>query len=190
MHKKITGREFGKFARESLLRKFEGTWGNYEQLAGISFFKFSNGNKFLTLYSSLNNDRWFYGVSEQYWKNWDGKTYMVLLLGDASKCDYVILNPKESQDLLRSIQPAKDKQKKINIRIPSLGNEYIQEWNSFPLAERVISLGTVETESGSLKLKRSKHKANLDIDKLLKTFQNLSESERKAIIEELQKELT
>jgi hypothetical protein len=29
MPKKITGREFGKFAREQLLRKFEGTWGNY-----------------------------------------------------------------------------------------------------------------------------------------------------------------
>ena len=38
MQKKITGREFGKFAREQLLRKFEGTWGNYEQLAGMSLF--------------------------------------------------------------------------------------------------------------------------------------------------------
>ena len=172
------------------MRKFEKTWGNYEQLAGISFFKFSNGNKFLTLYSSLNNDRWFYGVSEQYWQNWDGKTYMVLLLGDGRKCDYVILNPKESQDLLKRIQPAKDNQKKINIRIPSLGNEYIQEWQSFPLKERVIRLGTIETESGCLKLKINKHKANLEVDRILKTFQSLSESERKAIIEELQKELT
>lgn len=189
MPKKITGREFGKFAREQLLRKFEGTWGNYKQLAGISLFKFSNGNKFLTLYSSLNNDRWFYGVSGKYWENWDEKTYMVLLLGDGSKCDYVILNPKESQALLRRIQPAKDKQKKINIRIPSLGNDYIQEWQDFPLTQRVISLGTIETESGSLKLKINKHKANLDFDKLMKTFQSLSESKRKAIIEELQKEL-
>mgnify|MGYP001290610212 CR=1 FL=1 len=190
MDKKITGREFGKFAREQLLRKFEGTWGNHEQLAGISLFKFSNGNKFLTLYSSLNNDRWFYGVSEDYWRNWDGKTYMVLLLGDERKCDYVILNPEESQDLLRRIQPVKDHQKKINIRIPSAGKEYIQEWQSFPLRARVISLGTIETESGSLKLIISKHKANLDVDKILKTFQSLPESERKAILEELQKGLT
>lgn len=187
MHKKITGREFGKFAREHLLRKFERTWGNYKQMAGISLFKFSNGNKFVTLYSSLNNDRWFYGLSEQYWKNWDEKTYMVLLLGDGSKCDYVILNPKESQDLLERIQPAKDKQKKINIRMPSIGSSYIQEWNSFPLTKRVISLGTIETESGSLKLKINKHKANLDVDKFLQIFQSLSESERKAIIEELRK---
>ena len=190
MDKKITGREFGKFAREQLLRKFEGIWGSYKQLAGISLFKFSNGNKFLTLYSSLNYDRWFYGVSEQYWGNWDEETYMVLLLGDGSKCDYVILNPKESQELLRRIQPAKDKQKKINIKIPSLGNEYIQEWRNFPLAQRVISLGTIETESGSLKLKITKYKTNLDSDKLLKAFQSLTETERKAIIEELQKELT
>ncbi len=190
MHKKITGREFGKFAREQLLRKFEGTWGNYEQLAGISLFRFPNGNKFLTLYSSLNADRWFYGVSEQYWRNWDEKTYMVLLLGDERKCDYVILNPKESQDLLKKIQPAKDKQKKINIRIPSLGNDYIQEWESFPLTARIISLGTIETESGSLKLKINRHKANLDIDKILKTFQSLPESERKALIEELQNKIT
>ncbi len=190
MQKKITGREFGKFAREQLLRKFEGTWGNYEQLAGISLFKFSNGNKFLTLYSSLNNDRWFYGVSEQYWQNWDEKTYMVLLLGDGKKCDYAILNPKESQDLLRRIQPAKDGQKKINIRIPSLGKEYIQEWQSFPLTARLISLGTIETESGCLKLQTSKHRSKFDFDKILQIFQSLPESERKAIIEELQKEST
>ncbi|MDD4073441.1 MAG: hypothetical protein PHY78_13880 [Desulfobacterales bacterium] len=190
MAKKTTGREFGKFAREQLLRKFESTWGNYKQLAGISLFKFSNGIKCLTLYSSLNNDRWFYGVSGKYWENWDEKTYMVLLLGNGSKCYYVILNPKESQDLLRRIQPAKDKQKKINIRIPSLGNDYIQEWQDFPLTQRVISLGTIETESGSLKLKINKHKSNLDFDKLMKTFQNLPESKRKAIIEELQKEIS
>ncbi len=189
MYEKITGREFGKFAREQLLRKFEGTWGNYEQLAGISLFKFSNGNKFLTLYSSLNNDRWFYGVSEQYWRNWDEKTYMVLLLGDERKCDYAILNPKESQELLRKIQPANDNQKKINIRIPSSGSEYIQEWQSFPIKTRVISLGIVETESGSLKLKINKQKAKFDVDKILQIFQSLPESERKAIVEELRKEL-
>jgi hypothetical protein len=154
-------------------------------LAGISLFEFSDGNKFLTLYSSLNNDRWFYGISGKYWENWDEKTYMVLLLGDGSKCDYVILNPKESQALLKRIQPAKDKQKKINIRIPSLGKDYIQEWPDFPLAQRVISLGTIETESGILKLKTNKHKA--DIDKLMKTFQSLSESQQKAMIEEIKK---
>jgi len=98
MADKLTGRDFGKFAREQLLRKFEGIWGKYQQLIGYSLFKFSNGNKFLTLYSSLNHDRWFYGLSEQYWKNWDEKTYLVLLLGDGEKCGYVILNPKESQD--------------------------------------------------------------------------------------------
>lgn len=190
MEKRINGREFGKFAREQLLRKFEGTWGKYQQLTGISLFKFSNGNKFLTLYSSLNNDRWFYGVSEDYWRNWDGKTYMVLLLGDERKCDYVILNPEESQELLRRIQPAKDGQKKINIRIPSVGKEYIQEWQSFRLTARVVSLGTIETESGSLKLKISKHEANLDVDKILKTFQSLPESERRTIIEELIKQST
>lgn len=188
MADKITGRDFGKFAREQLLRVFEGPWGKYTQLAGISLFKFSNGNKFLTLYSSLNYDRWFYGVLEQYWKQWDEKTYMVLLRGDGSKCDYVILDPREAQDLLRRIQPAKSKQKKVNIRIPSLGDEYIQEWKGFPLAQRVISLGTIETESGSLKLKMSKRKVNLD--RVLKTFQSLPEEERKAIIEELEKQLT
>jgi len=109
----ITGRQFGKFAREQLLRQFEGIWGDYEQLHGISLFKFSNGNKFLTLYSSLNDDKWFYGVSDHYWKNWDEKTYMVLLLGDARECNYVIFDPEESQDLLNRIQPAQGKQKKI-----------------------------------------------------------------------------
>ena len=187
MPKKIPGREFGKFAREQLLRKFEGTWGNYKQLAGISLFEFSDGNKFLTLYASLIDNKWFYGVSEQYWENWDEKTYMVFLLGDGSRCDYVILNPKESQNLLRRIQPARTKQKKINIRIPSLGKDYIQEWPDFPLAQRVISLGTIETESGILKLKMNKHKTDLDTDKLMKTFQSLSVSEQKAMIEELKK---
>jgi len=99
------------------------------------------------------------------------------------------LNPEEAQDLLRRIQPAKDNQKKINIRIPSIGKEYIQEWQSFPLTARIISLGSIETEAGSLRLKINKHKANLDIDKLLKTFQSLPESERNALIEELKKKL-
>ena len=112
---------------------------------------------------------------------------MVLLRGDGDNCDYVILDPEESQDLLGRIQPAKDKQIKINIRIPSLGEEYIQEWRNFPLTQRVISLGKIETESGSLKLKRGKRKVSFDM--LLQTFRRLPENERKAIIEELEKGL-
>lgn len=189
MNEKITGREFGEFAREQLLREFKENWGDFEQLAGISLFRFPNGNKLLTLYSSLNNDKWFYGVSEQHWRNWDEKTYMVLLLGDEEKCDYVILNPKESQDLLRKIQPAHDNQKKINIRIPSSGSEYITEWPSFRFKNRVKSLGIIETKSGSLELKINKQKLKSNVNEILQIFQNLSESEKKAIFEKLQKKL-
>lgn len=188
MPQKVSGREFGKFAREKLLHNLEQEWGNYEQLAGVSFFKFNNGTKALTLYSSLNDNVWFYGVSKQYWENWDDNTHMFFLLGDGSRCDYLHLNPKESIKLLEKINPAGDKQKKINIRMPTIGKIYFSEWSSFPIAQRIINLGTIEIKNGKLK-SIVKRKKSDPTDEFKRAWKSLTEQKRKELLKEIEKGL-
>lgn len=61
---KLSGRDYGFLARQHFLRMIKQVWGEYESL-NLFLYKFSNGKKALTLFSSLNsNNIWWYGVSE------------------------------------------------------------------------------------------------------------------------------
>ena len=83
----LTKQQYGKLVRQKFFDAIKLEWGDYESIKW-HLYKFSNGKKVVTLYSSLNRDRWWYGVTKNYWKNWADKTDMVLLMGDSKKCTY------------------------------------------------------------------------------------------------------
>jgi hypothetical protein len=136
-------REYGILARQRFLSMAKGLWGNYES-ENLYLYKFANGNKILTLFASLSNqDRWWYGVSDTYWLNLDERTSMALLMRwEGTECSFILLNPKISQKILSNIGPTSGNIKRINIRIPSTGKIYAQEWPDLPL--RVYPLEKIE----------------------------------------------
>ena len=186
----LTKQQYGKLARHIFLSAYKQKWGEYKSIKGY-LYQFENGNKALTLYSSLNNDRWWYGISESYWSNWDQNTHLVLLMRDNKKIDFVLMGPEQSNRLLDVIEPVKDNQKKINVRIPSTGKIYIQEWESFPFQEKIKSLGNIETEnfnlsSDDIPFEKSQ---NDPITKLKSALSKLTKEEKNAFIEKLKNEL-
>jgi hypothetical protein len=183
---KLTKQEIGKLVRQKFLSLIKQEWGDYKSLKGY-LYRFENGNKILTVYSSLNNDRWWFGVSELYWSNWDENTYLAILMRDEKKCECVLLNPRVSQKLLDKIEPVKDNQKKINVRIPSAGKIYIQEWQDFPFEQKTVSLGNIETEDSDDKLNQVPfERAEIDyIESAKAAFAKMSKEEREAFIEKL-----
>ncbi len=174
MPAELTGREYGVLCRQKFARYFENKWGSYELLRGSSY-KFSNGRKVFTFFSSLNDAIWWFGVSKKYWKNWDDQTYMALIMREEIKCSTVMLNPINSKKLLNRIQPAQQNQKHINVRIPSgPGKIYIQEWQDFPFEENIVPLGNIELPKSETEMHMEK-------------FSTMSTEERKAFLEKLKK---
>jgi len=53
------------------------------------------------------------------------------------------LDPEDSKKLILKINPSKDNSKKINVRGPSTGKMYIQEWPDFPFEEKIEDIGNV-----------------------------------------------
>jgi hypothetical protein len=186
----LSKRQHGALVRKEFLKLLKTKWGDYESIKGY-LYSFSNGQKLLTLYSNLNHDRWFYGVSNVYWINWDRKTHMCLLMRDGKLCSFIHLSPELSLKLLRMIKPAHDGQKKINIRIPSAGHICIQEWPNFSLQHKIISFGKVELASArdSLEIKHMPEVPfNRETDPLTSAkilFHSMSKSERENFLKQL-----
>jgi hypothetical protein len=60
---------------------------------------------------------------------------------ESNEVNYVLLDQKESETLLRKCGQDSKGEKKINIRRPASGGKiYIVEWEDFPLASRCNSL--------------------------------------------------
>ena len=138
-----TRQELGRLTRKTLARYLRNDWGH---LASSGLWLTSqDGRKILCLYASLSGDRWWYGVTRTYWESWDNLCHLVFLMRDGKSCSFVLLNPKDSAELLLRIQPAQDGQKKINVRIPAEGKTYLQEWPSFPFSSRVVDLGGINS---------------------------------------------
>lgn len=174
MPAELTIREYGVLCRQKFAKYFENKWGSYELLEGSSY-KFSNERKVFTFYSNLNYDRWWFGVSKKYWKNWDDQTYMALIMREEIKCSTVMLNPFDSKNLLNRIQPAQRNQKHINVRIPSgPGKIYIQEWQDFPFEKNIVPLGNIEFPKSEMEM-------------LMERFSAMSTEEKIAFLEELKK---
>lgn len=137
-------RELGKLSRMKLGNYLEKDWGHFE--IDESWLNFTNGRNVLCLYASLsgeNKDRWWFGVTRTYWQNWEHRNHLALLMRDDTSLDTVLLDPSESKQLLYRIKPARDGQKKINVRIPTTGKIYLQEWPDFPFQAKMIQLGEI-----------------------------------------------
>lgn len=141
----LTRREYGKLCRRSVEKHLFETWGKLT--VERSWFKSQlNNNKILTLYSDLNNDKWFYGVMEEYWNHWDTNCYLAIIMRDGINCSYILLNTEEANNLFSRINPARDNQKKFNVRIPSVGKTYIIQWSDFPVESRIVNVENIFPE--------------------------------------------
>ena len=134
-----TNLELGRMCRGAFKRQLEPSWGQLN-LHGI--WLLAADGKILSLYSNKykDQDKWFYGVIPGDWKRWDNKCHLALLMRDGFNCSFGLLTPEESKLLLDRISLAKDGSKKINVRLPSTGRIYIQEWPDFPFADRVVEM--------------------------------------------------
>ena len=177
MTAELTGREYGVLCRQKFAKYFENKWGSYELLGGSSY-KFSNGRKVFTFFSSLNDANWWFGVLEEYWKNWDDQTYMALLMREEIKCFTVMLNSINSKKLLNWIQPDQKNRKHINVRIPAgPGKIYIQEWQDFPFEQNIIPLGNIELPKSPEEI-------------FIERLSAMSKEEKEAFLEELKKKIS
>jgi hypothetical protein len=193
LYPKLTKQEYGKLVRKEFLDFIKPEWGNYKSLSGY-LYGFKNNKKILTLYSNfLNNDRWWYGVSKEYWSNWDEYTYMALLMRDGMNCDFVMLNPRESEELLNRTDPDLKGQKHINIRMPSVGKVYIQKWQDFPFAQRIVKFGKIEIPNSAEELRQKSAKRVIlrkkpdYIASAKAMFSKMSKEERQDFLNELKK---
>lgn len=78
---------------------------------------------------------------------------MVLLMRwEEDECSFLLLTFKTAKKLLKKINPTSGQQKRINLRIPSSGTIYIQEWPDLPL--RIFPLEQFERPDSMVDWKR------------------------------------
>ena len=190
---KLTAQQYGKLVRQEFLNFIESEWGVYKPVEGY-LYSFANNKKILTLYSKfLNNDRWWYGVPERNWTKLDENTYLALLMRDEMICDFVLLNPRESEKLLNRIDPDKKGQKHINIRMPSTGKIYLQKWRDFPFERRIVKFGKIEMPKSVEELNQKSavrvviRKKDDPIASAKAVFEKMSKEERKSFMEQLKR---
>jgi hypothetical protein len=98
----------------------------------------------LCKYSSFHNDqsRWFWGVAQTYWKNWEKTDYLALIYENeiGNKYSYLLFESAEAQRLFRSCSESND-EKKINMRI-YMDDQVarLQEWKGFDVQARTQPL--------------------------------------------------
>jgi hypothetical protein len=167
----LTKRDYGKLCRKVIMLDLQRTYGDL--LIEGSWFKTPDDSyKILTIYSDLNNDKWFFGIIQKYWRNWDNYSLIALLMRDGNNCSYVLLNSKESKELIDRIQLSKDNSKKINIRIPAFGKIYIQEWQDFPYQDRIKNIGSINPEQAAIE--KLANNLGLTVDALKKILAELT----------------
>ncbi len=141
--RELSRHEVGRLCREMLARHVANHWGPSGRRG--PWLILDDGRKILSLFASLSGDRWWYGVTRTYWESWDEKCHLALLMRDRNRCSVVILAPTESAELLSKIRPAQDGQKKINVRIPTEGKTYVQEWPDFSFSPKEVDLGGIDS---------------------------------------------
>ena len=135
--------QYGKWCRKTFLKHLEKEYG---ELVLREPWILENGEKKILVRVSKFNEKYykyFYDVYLDDWQTWDGDSCLALLMHDGEQLSYVLLNPKESQELLDKINPATDGSKNINIYMPSPGKLYIQKWPDFPFAGRIVKIGPI-----------------------------------------------
>jgi hypothetical protein len=162
----ISTRDYGKLCRNAVKKHLNETWGKLN-VEGSWLKSQKNNNKILTIYSNLHNDKWFYGIMQDYWNNWDYDKYLSIIMRDGNYCSYILLSPDEVIYFLSRINQSKDNQKKFNIRIPSIGKIYIGPWPDFPFESRIINIGKIDPEDAIIeKFSNKLKKTGLSINEL------------------------
>jgi len=120
-------------------------WKNY-RLVTESVLKNSQDNKrVLCKYSSYSPDldRWFWGIPEKYWKNWDEDFSLALILenDDQKGYSFLLLTADEVQHLIPKCSFDGKNEKKINFRYYKNDNRpHIQEWQEFNVKEHKFEI--------------------------------------------------
>jgi hypothetical protein len=143
--------QYGKWCRKTFLTHLEKEWA--ELVLREPWILEKGKRKILARVSKLNEKyyKYFYDVYQDDWQAWDSDSYLAFLMRDGEQLSYVLMNPKESKELLDKINPATDGSKKINIYMPRPGKLYIQKWPEFPFAARIIKLGPIIKSGFTLK---------------------------------------
>ena len=121
-------------------------WGTFRKI-GDSLLQFENSNKkVLCKYSSFSTDhsRWFWGVANKYWTNWDNNFYLALIMenDNLKEFSYLLLNPSESKTLFSRDEISESNgEKKINLRLYKSDNKFhLQEWFEFDVEGKIKPL--------------------------------------------------
>jgi hypothetical protein len=135
--------QYGKWCRKTLMGHLQKEFGEMTLKGPWIFVK--DKMKILARVSKFHEKyyRYFYDVYQSDWEKWDIDSYLALLMHDGGLLSYVLLNPKESKELLDRINIATDGSKNINVYMPSPGKLYIQVWRDFPLAARIVEIGPI-----------------------------------------------
>lgn len=110
-------------------------WGDFH-LVSNSILDFQNSpKKVLCKYSSYSpeQNRWFWGVSQKYWTEWDNNFYLALLMENADHESYsfLLLEPKDALYLFTKCSESAG-EKKINLRFYKYdGMPHLQEWKDY-----------------------------------------------------------
>lgn len=134
-----SSKQMGMISRKLLAGHLEDEWGRLH-LNGIRLFTDDESEQIICLYSAGSSDtegKWFFGINVKYWESWDDDKYLALIVRDGDSCSFILFTPEESIALLNNCGQDKSGEKKINIRTPSSGKTYIQEWPDFPFEQRL-----------------------------------------------------
>lgn len=191
---KLSRQGYGKLVRRMFLEHLKIDWGAYTSIRDY-LYEFQNGNKVATFYSSFTHSRWWWGVGKSYWSEWDKYTYMALLIrDDAEKCEYLLMNPTDSVNLLKRITEDNQGKKHIVIYFPSTGKRYLQQWPNYQLDKKIVCLNSLIMDSASKKLKgndlkRKVVRSDYSVASLKNYIKNLSPEEKEKFINELKSSL-
>lgn len=139
--------QYAKWCRKTFLTHLEKECGELV-LRGLWILA-KDKRIILACYSKLLEIKFWYGVGQHDWQKWESDSCLAFLMRDGEELSYVLLNPKESQELLDKINPATTGSKNINIYMGP-GKLYIQEWPDFPFAGRIVKIGPI-IKSGSFR---------------------------------------
>ena len=122
-------------------------WGDFKLISN-SVLDFQNSpTKVLCKYSSYSTEqnRWFWGVSQKCWSEWDDDFYLALLMENENQEGYsfLLLEPKEASHLFTRCSESSG-EKKINLRFyKSDGGLHLQEWQEHDVKKNIRGIESV-----------------------------------------------
>lgn len=135
----LTPNECGRRCRVAFAESYKSQYGSYRFRNSKILFR---DEIVYSIYSDFNtkSSKWWYGIPKTEWGDW-GNQSLVILMKEENNVNYAVLKPNEALELLKRCRAVTRDEKKINIRRPlGSGKIYIQEWDQFPIASRLLPL--------------------------------------------------